>query len=262
MTTKFASRLFAALLAIGVGSVARGQATLTNLSSLPRLTSSGARPDTYGTVKTSYLTIFDTQFSPLTSATTYGDQGVGAARASRYATASPGALLAPVNLPNGALLVSLEIDACDSNAADKHLVGILGSCDMVGNNCAGIGSLITTVSNPIVSCTQYTQDLTSLNYTVDNLSGRLFVEAVMAALDNTNSISGAVIGYKLQVGQPPVAATFSDVPTSHTYFRAIEALAASGITSGCGGGNFCPNQAVTRGEMAKFLANALGLQFP
>jgi len=51
----------------------------------------------------------------------------------------------------------------------------------------------------------------------------------------------------------------ADVPTTHRCFRAIEALAASGITTGCGSGNFCPNQNVTRGELAKFPANALGL---
>jgi hypothetical protein len=55
--------------------------------------------------------------------------------------------------------------------------------------------------------------------------------------------------------------TFGDVPTNYAYFRAIEALAASGITGGCGSGNFCPNQNVTRGEMAAFLARALGLHF-
>jgi hypothetical protein len=64
------------------------------------------------------------------------------------------------------------------------------------------------------------------------------------------------------ISQAPFVATFGDVPTSHTYFRAIEALSDSGITSGCGGGNFCPNQSVTRGEMAAFLARALGLHFP
>jgi len=52
------------------------------------------------------------------------------------------------------------------------------------------------------------------------------------------------------------------VPKNHPYFRAIEALASSGITGGCGAGNFCPNQNVTRGEMAAFLARALGLHFP
>ncbi len=33
----------------------------------------------------------------------------------------------------------------------------------------------------------------------------------------------------------------------------IEELAAQGITTGCGGGNFCPNNLVTRRQMAVFL---------
>jgi hypothetical protein len=52
------------------------------------------------------------------------------------------------------------------------------------------------------------------------------------------------------------------VPTGHNFFQFIEALAASGITGGCGNGNYCPDNAVTRGQMAVFLAKALGLQFP
>jgi hypothetical protein len=34
-----------------------------------------------------------------------------------------------------------------------------------------------------------------------------------------------------------------------------------GSRSGCGGGNFCPDAAVTRGQMAVFLAKALGLHW-
>lgn len=41
--------------------------------------------------------------------------------------------------------------------------------------------------------------------------------------------------YTLQVSPAPAVATFSDVPTSHPFFRFIEALVASGITAGCGG---------------------------
>jgi len=36
----------------------------------------------------------------------------------------------------------------------------------------------------------------------------------------------------------------------------INRLAASGVTAGCGGGRFCPNRTVTRGEMAAFLLRA------
>ncbi|PKN93168.1 MAG: hypothetical protein CVU44_12125 [Chloroflexi bacterium HGW-Chloroflexi-6] len=57
-------------------------------------------------------------------------------------------------------------------------------------------------------------------------------------------------------GFTPPAATgtvFGDVPTTHPYAAWIEALADEGITSGCGGGNYCPDINVTRGQMAVFL---------
>jgi hypothetical protein len=72
----------------------------------------------------------------------------------------------------------------------------------------------------------------------------------------------AMLGWYRSPGEVPNHATFGDVPTTHPYFRAIELLNASGITQGCGGGNFCPGANVTRGEMAAFLARALGLQEP
>jgi hypothetical protein len=54
----------------------------------------------------------------------------------------------------------------------------------------------------------------------------------------------------------PIAATgtvFADVTTSTFAAAWIEQLAAEGITGGCGGGNFCPDQPVTRAEAAVFL---------
>lgn len=53
--------------------------------------------------------------------------------------------------------------------------------------------------------------------------------------------------------------TFNDPTTTSPFFRSIDALAASGVTGGCGGGNYCPDQPVTRAQMAAFLAGALGL---
>jgi hypothetical protein len=54
---------------------------------------------------------------------------------------------------------------------------------------------------------------------------------------------------------------FSDVPDSNPYHNDIDALADSGVTSGCGGGNFCPSALVTREQMAAFM-NRLGALAP
>lgn len=50
---------------------------------------------------------------------------------------------------------------------------------------------------------------------------------------------------------------FSDVPDSNPYHADIDALVDAGVTSGCGGGQYCPTQNVTREQMAAFL-NRLG----
>ncbi|HEX4496519.1 MAG TPA: ELWxxDGT repeat protein [Thermoanaerobaculia bacterium] len=65
--------------------------------------------------------------------------------------------------------------------------------------------------------------------------------------------------------QTPPAATgtrFADVPAGYYAARWIEQLAADGITNGCGGGNFCPDLAVTRAEMAVSLTTAFHLPLP
>jgi len=48
----------------------------------------------------------------------------------------------------------------------------------------------------------------------------------------------------------PCVGTFADVPCSSPFAPWIEALAAGGITGGCGGNNYCPLNPVTRGQMA------------
>jgi hypothetical protein len=80
--------------------------------------------------------------------------------------------------------------------------------------------------------------------------------------DNKQYFGWVEIWWHRVVSPPPGTPTFNDVPVSHPFFQYVEALAASGITGGCGNGNFCPNTAVTRAQMAAFLAKALGLHWP
>ncbi len=58
---------------------------------------------------------------------------------------------------------------------------------------------------------------------------------------------------------PNPVGLFTDVPTSSPFARWVEQLVAEGVTAGCGGGNFCPNDAVTRGQNAVFLTTTFGL---
>jgi len=61
----------------------------------------------------------------------------------------------------------------------------------------------------------------------------------------------------LVISPGAVSQTFNDVPQDHWAFSFIEELADRGITAGCGGGNFCPEDTVTRAQMAVFLIRVI-----
>ena len=78
----------------------------------------------------------------------------------------------------------------------------------------------------------------------------------------TNTVTRAqmavfLLKSKLGSGYTPPACTgtvFTDVPCTGGIFDPwIEDLAGRSITGGCGGGNYCPNNPVTRAQMATFL---------
>jgi photosystem II stability/assembly factor-like uncharacterized protein len=61
---------------------------------------------------------------------------------------------------------------------------------------------------------------------------------------------------------PPNAGSgtgFGDVPSGYWAADWIKQLVMEGITAGCGGGNYCPEQAVTRAQMAVFLVKTFRL---
>jgi len=60
-----------------------------------------------------------------------------------------------------------------------------------------------------------------------------------------------------ETASPPIVPTFADVPTDYWAFTYIEAIAAAGITGGCGGGNYCPDSLINRAQMAIFLERAM-----
>ncbi len=51
-------------------------------------------------------------------------------------------------------------------------------------------------------------------------------------------------------------ADYLDVPQSSPFHAPVETIARDGITSGCGGGNYCPGNSITRAQMAVFLLRA------
>jgi len=241
------------------------------LAAQESLRSKPARPQTYGTTAVSYVEVPAVGFSPMDSATSYSTGGFGLQRWSSNCTGP--CFAAPLRLPAGARLVYLELDFLDTIATDT-VQGTLFECDYASENCtnhpaAGAGPGDCLTSGYICSGIAFqsgesfeSADLTPDGIIVDNFSHSYSLAAGGTSGADFTSIGGMIVGYVLQVSPPPGSATFADVPTNHPFFQFVEALAASGITAGCGGGNFCPNNPLTRGQMAVFLAKALGLPWP
>jgi S-layer homology domain len=213
----------------------------------------------YGVATETYVRQSFAQFFPIDPVNnTYHD--LLGSNFGRYGT-GVGYLIGPhPNIPGGALLSYLELDACDFD--DPGYVRLeLFACDYLG--ACGLDPLVdlitTTTGSP--GCGNVAADLTPLGYVVDNFLGELVPLVTTSTGSGTTLLSGVIYGYTLQVSPPPPVATFNDVPVGHPQFQFIEALASSGITAGCGAGNFCPNNPLTRGQMAVFLAKALGLHW-
>lgn len=210
-------------------------------------------PRAYGTNWT-VNRIGSAQFVPSQSGTGYAYEGTAL-----YSTAPNGYFRAAAHVPSGAFLEYIYLDYC-ANVIGGDVWAFLWSCDHDDPFSCTQLAFLPSVTQTV--CTAVYQDLSPKNYTVNNNTKDLYVEVVTKGGYLDSSFTGVSIYYQLQVSPAPATATFADVPTSYVYFRAIEALAKAGVTSGCGGGNFCPNQSLTRGEMAKFLAVALGLAWP
>jgi hypothetical protein len=171
---------------------------------------------------------------------------------------SPCTWFAGVRLPTGAQVTAIELDACDFDSLSQLSFALFRNVKGGGLTTNLNGALATTGATP--GCTTFTANLTAPE-TVNNLNNNYSLTVASGPTNSTRFKAVRVI-YRLQVSGAPAVATFpDDVPTTHPFFRFVEALARAGITSGCAPGAFCPDDPVTRGQMAVFLATALGLHF-
>ncbi len=202
------------------------------------------------------LSIDAFSFVPISSNTTY-EFGSGSGRYITGGTSEPW-FDATVDLPSGAVIDLVAFEINDTGTSDIY--GFLIKCDgsSAFSGCAVVGTASTSGGRG-----QFYISTNSMSEVVDNFNNSYHVE-VNAGTDTSGNVlfRRASVYYHLQVSPAPATQTFNDVAPADFGFQHIEALAASGITGGCGGGNFCPNNNVTRAQMAIFLAKALGLYFP
>ena len=228
---------------------------------VPEAAAQSLTPDHYGTNDTNYHYISAEEFQS-TVATGYLETANGFWRGNDALFL---AVVAPLRLPSGALVDGYTIVFDDSDvdhdiglALHRYWVGAFGS-----TGTTQIGTTFWSSGSPGVRSTwvDLDPDHTISYFNTATLSTQSYIFRV--ALSNTPDVQfrGVIVHWKRQVRAAPATATFNDVPTGHWAFQFIEALADSGITAGCGGGSFCPDNTLTRAEMAVFLSKALGLHY-
>lgn len=84
----------------------------------------------------------------------------------------------------------------------------------------------------------------TVNYTVDANAGSTI---------RSSTISIGFLSFTVFQG-----INFLDVPSNDPFYNEIGKLSARGVTVGCGNGNFCPGDPVTREQMAAFIIRAKG----
>jgi hypothetical protein len=230
----------------------------------PRTIFIGTPPPSWGTTAESWYHLGAAELHPDTSETLYSSTWFPEFAQYSYQRWVKGGyphLIGFAHVPGGSTLDTWQFSYCDSNSVPPHMTINLYACDLYG----------ACTSPPVVSfdtgsvppgCNSTTIGGGSLGFTVNNYSGEYLVDVAFGVSDGTQTFGGTAFGYRLQVSPAPGSATFNDVPLSDPAFQYVEALVASGITAGCGGGNFCPDNPLTRRQMAVFLAKALGLNWP
>jgi hypothetical protein len=197
------------------------------------------------------------EISTMATSFTFVDAG-GYLRAS----STGGTLTSSLHLPAGVLIDHIELDACDEDAVNDIGAVVFSICGDSGggpSGCSTIDSITPPTGQP--GCYFHT-GTAGLNYTLQDNTNNDYVFEVGLPNSNTVGFRGLKVYYKLQVSPAPGSPTFGDVPTSDPGFQYIEALVAAGITAGCGGGNYCPDNPLTRRQMAVFISKALGLRWP
>jgi hypothetical protein len=151
---------------------------------------------------------------------------------------------------------SVELEGCDSDASGQ-VSFVLQRIGSPRGPVAFVTPTGNTGDEPGCALFSVTPDPAPL--VIDNENNVYQVR--VNAPSPLATVAAVRVYYSLQVSPAPAVASFGDVPTSHAVFRFVEALKTSGITSGCqiSPPLFCPDQALTRGQMAVFLATALGL---
>ena len=208
-------------------------------------------PHDFGTSGDSVSTFHFSSFRPLNTSFTF-DTNLDAI----WPTSSGSVTIFDANLqvPEGAIIDFVVMDFCKTDTSIPGIVfgGGDNNSDYVDVDVPGVSGCFS-VSSPLIG------HAVTMN---EGHRLELFINWETAPLDGSTKLAGGEVWWHRTVSTGPVTPDFLDVPASDPRYNYIEAIFQAGVTVGCGGGNYCPDTPVTRGQMAVFLAKTLGLYWP
>jgi hypothetical protein len=221
-------------------------------------------PPSWGLGIGSWTRIGATELDPDGSTTTFTSTWapeLGGFSYQRYVTGGYPHLIGFGHIPGGAKIDIAGINYCETNSSGPYGKATWYLCDTSGSCTA---PAIATVDFGAFGASCGDVFVFDLTETMNNADNLLMVDVTFAHTDGSESVAGIDFRYKLQISPPPPSPTFSDLPMSDPAFPFVEALVGAGITVGCDVGppaRYCPDDAVTRRQMAVFISKALGLDW-
>ena len=185
-------------------------------------------------------------FTPYSSSTSYNISGNY-----RYLTSTTNPWMdASINLPSGAYLYLARLYYRDSHAG---AVTLWIWREYLPNNYTQLCSISSTGTPGYASSNCYCY------HTIANANNVYHARVRMSSATSSLSFYGVRLYWKRQI-RTGLSHPFTDIGSLSAEFQnAIAALYHSGITTGTSSTTYSPNNPVTRGQMAAFLARALGL---
>jgi len=118
-------------------------------------------------------------------------------------------------------MLAMSLEVCDISPADD--VNAFLSC--ATNSACSV--VLNRSSSGSPGCVGFSAT-TAIGVEGDNTGHSYFLQVCNDSSSNLTKFRTVKLFYELQLSPAPATATFADVPTTHLYFRAIEALAKSG----------------------------------
>ena len=210
-----------------------------------------SRPKGYGLEDYTVTVVPAIAFLPSSNNQAYTTLSMDMARRGSIDTVTD--FYAPIHLPPGALIDYIGLNS------ETNIPNIFGVA-LYSRNKFGDVYTIETFSTTVHGWDTDYSELIGAGLS-PSVPEALILHVQQGSAPTVQWFGYVEVWWRRDVSAPPSVATFNDVPLGHPFFRFIEALADSGITAGCGSGNYCPDAPLTRGQMAVFLAKALGLHF-